>query len=53
MGADADLMVALRQCTTLGGLVLRQSIDSSQVILDERVMDFYMEDRSLQNPKSS
>ena len=35
-----QLYVALSRCTTLGGLVLRQPIDSSQVILDERVMDF-------------
>ena len=38
--AAGQLYVALSRCTTLGGLVLRQPIDSSQVILDERVMDF-------------
>jgi ATP-dependent exoDNAse (exonuclease V) alpha subunit len=42
--AAGQLYVALSRCTTLGGLVLRQPIDSSQVILDERVMDFHMED---------
>jgi ATP-dependent exoDNAse (exonuclease V) alpha subunit len=41
--AAGQLYVALSRCTTLGGLVLRQPIDSSQVILDERVMDFQME----------
>jgi ATP-dependent exoDNAse (exonuclease V) alpha subunit len=40
--AAGQLYVALSRCTTLGGLVLRQPIDSSQVILDERVMDFSM-----------
>ena len=40
--AAGQLYVALSRCTTLGGLVLRQPIDSSQVILDERVMDFHM-----------
>jgi hypothetical protein len=39
--AAGQLYVALSRCTTLGGLVLRQPIDSSQVILDERVMDFH------------
>ncbi len=42
--AAGQLYVALSRCTTLGGLVLRQPIDSSQVILDERVMDFHVED---------
>jgi hypothetical protein len=42
--AAGQLYVALSRCTTLGGLVLRQPIDSSQVILDERVMDFHFED---------
>jgi len=42
--AAGQLYVALSRCTTLGGLVLRQPIDSSQVILDERVMDFHMDD---------
>ena len=42
--AAGQLYVALSRCTTLGGLVLRQEIDSSQVILDERVMDFHLED---------
>ena len=42
--AAGQLYVALSRCTTLGGLVLRQPIDSSQVILDERVLDFHMED---------
>jgi len=42
--AAGQLYVALSRCTTLGGLVLRQSIDSSQVILDERVMDFHFDD---------
>ena len=41
--AAGQLYVALSRCTTLGGLVLRQPIDSSQVILDERVMDFSLE----------
>jgi hypothetical protein len=44
MGAGAVLIAALSLCITLGGLVLRRAIDSSQVILNERVMDFYMED---------
>ncbi len=42
--AAGQLYVALSRCTTLGGLVLRQPIDSSQVILDERVMDFHLDD---------
>jgi ATP-dependent exoDNAse (exonuclease V) alpha subunit len=42
--AAGQLYVALSRCTTLGGLVLRQEIDSSQVILDERVMDFHLDD---------
>jgi ATP-dependent exoDNAse (exonuclease V) alpha subunit len=42
--AAGQLYVALSCCTTLGGLVLRQEIDSSQVILDERVMDFHLDD---------
>ena len=42
--ADGQLYVALSRCTTLGGLVLRQPIDSSQVIMDERVMDFHVDD---------
>lgn len=42
--AAGQLYVALSRCTTLGGLVLRQEIDSSQVILDERVMEFHMDD---------
>jgi ATP-dependent DNA helicase PIF1 len=42
--AAGQLYVALSRCTTLGGLVLRQPIDSSQVILDERVLDFHMVD---------
>ncbi len=41
--AAGQLYVALSRCTTLGGLVLRQPIDSSQVILDERVMDFHID----------
>ena len=44
--AAGQLYVALSRCTTLGGLVLRQPIDSSQVILDERVMDFHLDDLS-------
>ena len=48
LGAETSttgqLYVALSRCTTLGGLVLRQPIDSSQVILDERVMDFHLDD---------
>ena len=43
--AAGQLYVALSRCTTLGGLVLRQPIDSSQVILDERVMDFHLDDQ--------
>jgi ATP-dependent exoDNAse (exonuclease V) alpha subunit len=43
--AAGQLYVALSRCTTLGGLVLRQPIDSSQVILDERVMDFHLDDK--------
>jgi len=43
--AAGQLYVALSRCTTLGGLVLRQPIDSSQVILDERVMDFHLSDQ--------
>ena len=43
--AAGQLYVALSRCTTLGGLVLRQPIDSSQVILDERVMDFHFNDK--------
>jgi ATP-dependent exoDNAse (exonuclease V) alpha subunit len=43
--AAGQLYVALSRCTTLGGLVLRQPIDSSQVILDERVMDFHFEEK--------
>ena len=39
-----QLYVALSRCTTLGGLVLGQPIDYSQVILDERVMDFHLDD---------
>ena len=42
--AAGQLYVALSRCTTLGGLVLRQPIDSSQVILDERVMEFHFDD---------
>jgi len=42
--AAGQLYVALSRCTTLDGLVLRQPIDSSQVILDERVLDFHMVD---------
>ena len=42
--AAGQLYVALSRCTTLGGLVLRQPIDSSQVILDERVWDFHLDD---------
>lgn len=38
--AAGQLYVALSRCTTLDGLVLRQPIDSSQVILDERVLNF-------------
>jgi ATP-dependent exoDNAse (exonuclease V) alpha subunit len=43
--AAGQLYVALSRCTTLGGLVLRQPIDSSQVILDERVMVFHLSDQ--------
>jgi len=43
--AAGQLYVALSRCTTLDGLVLRQPIDSSQVILDERVMDFHFEEK--------
>ena len=43
MGAGAVLIAALSLCITLGGLVLRQPIDSSQVILEEGVMDFSLE----------
>jgi ATP-dependent exoDNAse (exonuclease V) alpha subunit len=39
--AAGQLYVALSRCTTLDGLVLRQPIDSSQVILDERVLEFH------------
>ena len=42
--AAGQLYVALSRCTTLGGLVLRQPIDSSEVILDERVMEFHFDD---------
>ena len=45
VGAGAVLIAALSRCITLGGLVLRQPIDSSPVILDERVMDVYTENR--------
>lgn len=38
--AAGQLYVALSRCTTLDGIVLRQEIDSSQVILDERVLEF-------------
>ena len=40
--AAGQLYVALSRCTTLDGIVLRQEIDSSQVILDERVLDFHI-----------
>ena len=42
--AAGQLYVALSRCTTLDGIVLRQPIDSTQVILDERVMDFHIDD---------
>jgi hypothetical protein len=40
--AAGQLYVALGWCSTLGGMVVRQPIDSSQVILDERVVDFHL-----------
>lgn len=40
--AAGQLYVALSRCTTLDGIVLRQEIDSSQVILDDRVLDFHI-----------
>jgi ATP-dependent exoDNAse (exonuclease V) alpha subunit len=40
--AAGQLYVALSRCTTLDGIVLRQEIDSSQVILDERVLAFHL-----------
>ena len=42
--AAGQLYVALSRCTTLDGLVLRQPIDSTQAILDERVLDFHLGD---------
>ena len=39
--AAGQLYVALSRCTTLDGIVLRQPVDSSQVILDDRVLDFH------------
>ena len=38
--AAGQLYVALSRCRTLEGTVLRQELDSSQIILDERVFDF-------------
>ena len=39
--AAGQLYVALSRCTTLDGIILKQPIDSSQVILDERVLEFH------------
>ena len=38
--AAGQLYVALSRCTTLAGTVLKQEVDSSQIIVDEKVSNF-------------